>query len=435
MSAIVCEGLWKQYRYGQIGYGTLRSDLQSWWARVRGHDDPNAKIEAAAKRPPRATGAERFWALEDVSFRVEPGEVVGVIGRNGAGKSTLLKVLSRVTSPTQGVVRLHGRLASLLEVGTGFHPDLTGRENVFLNGAILGMTRAEITRKFDEIVSFSGLERFVDTPVKRYSSGMYVRLAFSVAAHLEPEILLVDEVLAVGDAEFQARCLGKMEDVSRHGRTILFVSHNLNAIEALCGRVLWLNAGRVQSFGRNVRTVIDEYLLKTSTVTWQEGDERSLPRSLWADVREFSLRGTDGNVVDAPMRNDQAVTVRIVLDLKQRDPSLNFGFALYDDREELLFWSLTTDSERATWPPLRLGRNELSCELPSRLLNEGTYSIHLIASLHNREWLARPMIDAPFRRVEIRGGLSDSPYWTGPRPGRLAPVLVWRSAGPAGTDQ
>ena len=202
---------------------------------------------------------EEFWALKDVSFSIEQGDVVGIIGRNGAGKSTLLKLLSRITEPTAGSIRLRGRVASLLEVGTGFHPELTGRENIFLNGAILGMSKAEIKRKFDEIVAFAEVEKFLDTPVKRYSSGMYVRLAFAVAAHLEPEILIVDEVLAVGDAQFQKKCLGKMQDVSKGGRTVLFVSHNMGVVSTLCHTAIWLQGGQVQRTGA-VREIINEYL-------------------------------------------------------------------------------------------------------------------------------------------------------------------------------
>jgi lipopolysaccharide transport system ATP-binding protein len=216
--------------------------LESWWARIRGKEDPNVRI---TEHVGPGLDGERFWALQDISFEVQQGEVLGIIGRNGAGKSTLLKILSRVTTPTKGVVKLKGRVASLLEVGTGFHQELTGRENVYLNGAILGMTKAEVRSKFDEIVEFSGLERFIDTPVKRYSSGMYVRLAFAVAAHLEPEILFVDEVLAVGDVEFQKKCLGKMEDIAKGGRTILFVSHNMAAIRNLCQRTILIDKGKL----------------------------------------------------------------------------------------------------------------------------------------------------------------------------------------------
>ena len=232
--AIKIEGVSKEYRLGTIGHGMLYRDLQSWWARKRGKEDPNAKV--GSQQPAGTIENERFLALDDVSMEMERGDTVGIIGRNGAGKSTLLKILSRVTAPTRGVVRINGRVASLLEVGTGFHPELTGRENVFINGAVLGMNRDEIRRKFDEIVDFSGVERFIDTPVKRYSSGMLVRLGFAVAAHLEPEILVVDEVLAVGDAEFQKKCLGKMGDVAKEGRTVLFVSHNMAAIRDLCAR-------------------------------------------------------------------------------------------------------------------------------------------------------------------------------------------------------
>ena len=258
------ENLWKEYRLGVINHGTLRADLSSWWARMRGKDDPNIKIDQSltSPRPDNSIDSnpqERFWALKDVSFDVRRGEVLGIIGKNGAGKSTLLKILSKVTTPTRGQIRIRGRVASLLEVGTGFHPELTGRENIFLNGAILGMGRAEIRRKFDEIVAFSEVEKFIDTPVKRYSSGMYVRLAFAVAAHLEPEILLIDEVLAVGDVQFQKKCLGKMEEVSHEGRTILFVSHNMGAIRNLCRRAIWLHGGKIETEGQ-ADQVVTEYL-------------------------------------------------------------------------------------------------------------------------------------------------------------------------------
>src|SRR6476620_7821000 len=229
--AISVEGVSKQYRLGQIGTGSLKDDMNRWWHQVRGKEDPYLKIGEGNDRTQKGD-SDYVWSLRDVSFDIEQGDSVGIIGRNGAGKSTLLKILSRVTAPTTGSVKVKGRIASLLEVGTGFHPDLSGRDNIYLNGAILGMRKHEIKRKFDEIVDFAGVERYIDTPVKRYSSGMYVRLAFAVAAHLESEILSVDEVLAVGDAEFQKKCLGKMSDVSKgEGRTVLFVSHNMSAIE------------------------------------------------------------------------------------------------------------------------------------------------------------------------------------------------------------
>ena len=245
----------KEYRLGAIGGGTLRGDLQSWWAKVRGKDDPNLQIGKTAY-----TGNEKFLALDDISFEVKKGEALGIIGHNGAGKSTLLKLLSRVTAPTKGTIGYNGRIASMLEVGTGFHPELTGRENVYMNGAILGMTKAEINRKFDQIVEFAEMEKFIDTPVKRYSSGMYVKLAFAVAAHLDSEILVMDEVLAVGDMKFQQKCLGKMGDAANNeGRTVLYVSHNMNTIRQLCSRCVVLDHGKV-AFDGGVEKGIGVYM-------------------------------------------------------------------------------------------------------------------------------------------------------------------------------
>jgi len=255
---IQAETLGKRYRLGVINRGMLYKDIQSWWARVRGREDPNTPVHLAGKRG-SITG-ETFWAFRDVSFSVNRGEILGIIGRNGAGKSTLLKVLSQITAPSEGVFKLKGRVASLLEVGTGFHGELTGRENIYLNGAILGMSRIEVRSKFDEIVDFAEVSQFIDTPVKRYSSGMYVRLAFSVAAHLQPDILIVDEVLAVGDAAFQQKCLGRMDEAAfKEGRTILFVSHNMASVRQLCTRVLMLKNGRVAMDGKPGPTV-DHYL-------------------------------------------------------------------------------------------------------------------------------------------------------------------------------
>ncbi len=260
-TVISVENLSKSYRLGQIGTGTLSRDLEVWLAKLRGKPNPLLRI---GEKDHGNQDGETLWALKDVSFQVQQGEVLGIIGRNGAGKSTLLKILSRVTAPTSGVIKVKGRIASLLEVGTGFHPELTGRENIYLNGAILGMTKQEITRKFDEIVAFAEIEKFIDTPVKRYSSGMYVRLAFAVAAHLESEILLVDEVLAVGDAEFQKKCLGKMGDVaSKEGRTVLFVSHNMGAIKQICNSGIEIKGGVIVNSG-DIDSIISEYFSNTS---------------------------------------------------------------------------------------------------------------------------------------------------------------------------
>jgi lipopolysaccharide transport system ATP-binding protein len=251
------EGISKQYRLGELGTGTISHDLNRWWYKVRGKEDPYLKLGDVNDRSV-AGGSKYVWSLRDINLELKQGEVLGVIGKNGAGKSTLLKILSQVTTPTTGQVKVKGRIAALLEVGTGFHPDLTGRENIFLNGAILGMSKAEIKSKLDEIIDFSGVAKYVDTPVKRYSSGMMVRLGFAVAAHLEPEILIVDEVLAVGDAEFQEKCLGKMKDVSSQGRTVLFVSHNLGAVKQLCTKAMLLENGALNMLG-STTDVINKY--------------------------------------------------------------------------------------------------------------------------------------------------------------------------------
>tara|TARA_R110000850_G_scaffold20864_3_gene61808 strand:+ start:197 stop:1450 length:1254 start_codon:yes stop_codon:yes gene_type:complete len=261
--AIKAENISKQYRLGEVGTGTLSHDLNRIWHKMRGNEDPYLKIGESNDRSKKGE-SDYVWSLKDINFEIEQGDAVGIIGKNGAGKSTLLKILSKVTKPTTGSIKVNGRIASLLEVGTGFNPEMTGRENIYLNGAILGMRKAEITRKLDEIIDFSGVERYIDTPVKRYSSGMYVRLAFAVAAHLESEILIVDEVLAVGDAEFQKKCLGKMGDISKgEGRTVLFVSHNMGSVKALCDKGMLLTNGKIQNFGSS-DLIIDEYLKSKS---------------------------------------------------------------------------------------------------------------------------------------------------------------------------
>lgn len=259
MNAIEFNNISKQYRLGQISTGTISHDLNRWWARFRGKEDPYLRVGEVNDRSKKGV-SDYVWALRDIDFSVEQGDVVGIIGKNGAGKSTLLKILSKITAPTTGEIRARGRIASLLEVGTGFHPEMTGRENIYMNGAIMGMTRAEITHKLDEIVNFAGVERYLDTPVKRYSSGMMVRLGFAVAAHLEPEILVVDEVLAVGDAEFQKKAIGKMQEVSRgDGRTVLFVSHNMGAVKNLCKSGIVLDKGRI-TFTGGASSAVENYL-------------------------------------------------------------------------------------------------------------------------------------------------------------------------------
>ena len=289
LAVIQVDKLSKQYRLGEVGTGTIRHDLNRLWYKARGKEDPYRRIGDENDRSLK--GSDYVWALKEVSFNVNHGDIIGIIGRNGAGKSTLLKILSRTTAPTSGSVKVKGRIASLLEVGTGFNPELTGRDNIYLNGAILGMTRREIDRKFDEIVAFAGVERYVDTPVKRYSSGMYVRLAFGVAAHLEPEILVVDEVLAVGDAEFQKKALGKMQDISRgEGRTVLFVSHNMGSVNQLCNRGIVLDRGRI-IFDGGTREAIQRYNLLGVRAGTYTGPETSDKKMWFKSIRITNNRG------------------------------------------------------------------------------------------------------------------------------------------------
>ena len=304
----------KQYILGMIGTGTLSQDINRWWAHVRGKEDPFLKIGDTNDRTQK--GDSRFvWALRDINFKVEQGDVVGIVGKNGAGKSTLLKILSRVTSPTTGDIKIKGRIASLLEVGTGFHPEMTGRENIFMNGSIMGMTKTEIKSKFDEIVDFAGVAKYVDTPVKRYSSGMMVRLGFAIAAHLEPEILVVDEVLAVGDAEFQKKAIGKMQDVSKgEGRTVLFVSHNMAAIRSLCTRGVLLKNGMVDFIG-NIPDTLEHYLKSDNGIL----NERIIDNIQWIKqglrINRIEINGTE-NAVSTVTSKQKVLDVHIEAETK-----------------------------------------------------------------------------------------------------------------------
>lgn len=315
----------KQYILGTIGTGTLSQDLNRWWARVRGKEDPFLKIGDTNDRTQK--GDSRFvWALRDINFKVEQGDVVGIIGKNGAGKSTLLKILSRGTSPTTGDIKIKGRIASLLEVGTGFHPEMTGRENIFMNGSIMGMTKAEIRSKFDEIVDFAGVAKYVDTPVKRYSSGMMVRLGFAIAAHLEPEILVVDEVLAVGDAEFQKKAIGKMQDVSKgEGRTVLFVSHNMAAIRSLCTRGVMLKNGLVDFIG-NIPDTLDHYLKNGDT----KQESRIIENIKWIKntlkIYTIKINGTENSY--STIRNGQKSLIIDIEGETQEDMSYDIMVTL-----------------------------------------------------------------------------------------------------------
>ncbi len=371
------------------------------------------------------TGFEReeFWALRDISFSVQPGEVIGIIGRNGAGKSTLLKILSRITEPTAGSIRLRGRVASLLEVGTGFHPDLSGRENIYLNGAILGMRRAEIRAKFDEIVAFAEVEKFLDTPVKRYSSGMYVRLAFAVAAHLEPEILIVDEVLAVGDAAFQKKCLGKMQEVSRQqGRTVLFVSHNLSAVQALCTRGIWLHGGVVRSVGE-IESVVTAYL---STSIAGRPERSWAPENAPGDdrVRLLATRIIQENRVAGILDINRPAQLEVEFEVRRACRNLITGFNFFDASGLCLF-------THCDWRPnaFQAGRYRKVMHLPAQVFAEGHITVLVQLVFHDPSILSVILPEAlAFEAVD-----SDAPdavrgLYHGPWPGVVRLGLKWSDA-------
>ncbi|MFP7656880.1 ABC transporter ATP-binding protein [Chryseobacterium proteolyticum] len=372
MLALKAENISKQYRLGQVGTGTLSHDLNRFWYRVRGKDDPYLKIGDTNDRTTKGN-SEYVWSLRDINFEVEQGDAVGIIGRNGAGKSTLLKLLSKVTKPTTGKIYTQGRIASLLEVGTGFHPEMTGRENVFLNGAILGMTRKEIKRKFDEIVDFSGVERYIDTPVKRYSSGMYVRLAFAVAAHLESEILIVDEVLAVGDADFQKKCLGKMGDVTKgEGRTILFVSHNMTAIKELCKSGILLNQGHLDYSG-NILQTITEYQKNAERQSSyiHEGSLETALGNEYIRILEFSAQPAKGTFLDI----ESGVKIRLRFYNFKENINLDTTFELRTYEEAVVFH---TGAFVAANNSSRKKEYVVEFDIPSNLLNAGNYYFKLI---------------------------------------------------------
>ena len=365
---------------------------------------------------------EEFWALKDVSFEIKQGEVVGIIGRNGAGKSTLLKILSRITEPTRGRVRIKGRVASLLEVGTGFHPELTGRENIFLNGAILGMSKAEIKRKFDEIVAFAEVEKFLDTPVKRYSSGMYVRLAFAVAAHLEPEILIIDEVLAVGDAQFQKKCLGKMGDVSREGRTILFVSHNMSAVQNLCHRSMWLDGGRVIEDGASAQ-VVSQYLKTSfSPVTEQVWDDLDdAPGGEVVKLHRMCVRPEGGSA-------DDAITVRtpFVMEFEywNQEPGafLNLSLHILNEHGITVFNTAPVNEREWHGRAFPAGLFRSVCHVPGDLLNNGTHRVLLLVVKNQGVIIYRHDEALVF---EVRD--ADREGYLGEWAGAVRPDLEWRT--------
>lgn len=418
--AIRVENLGKRYRIGiaRERYRTLRDSLT---------DIAKAPFRALRSKP-QDSADERsnsfIWALRDVNFEVKRGQVLGVIGRNGAGKSTLLKVLSRVTEPSEGYAEIHGRVGSLLEVGTGFHPELTGRENIYLNGAILGMKRAEIDRKFDEIVTFSGVEKFIDTPVKRFSSGMYLRLAFAVAAHLEPEILVVDEVLAVGDAEFQRKCLGKMSDVAQEGRTVLFVSHNMSAILRLTEETILLDKGKLM-LRAPTHEAVDHYMAsgfsRLGERTW---DIDEIP-DVAAPFRPIAVRVCDKNrrVIET-VRSTEPVSIIVEYVLDAPIKGLRIGVYLLTMRGEFVLTSFDTDApeqyERYAIRPS--GHYTSQCIIPANFLNEGRYVLGLNASSYR---VKRYFHDEHALAFTVDGAGSPGMQWPETRLGPVRPQLEW----------
>lgn len=421
-AAISVENLGKRYSISRNADGaslrdTLSRGISSFCGRVRG---PFGAF------PPDAAPAEPFWALDGVSFQVTQGERVGIVGRNGAGKSTLLKILSRITEPTTGRARIRGRVASLLEVGSGFHPELTGRENIFLNGAILGMSREEIRGKFDEIVAFSEIDRFLDTPVKRYSSGMYVRLAFAVAAHLEPEILIVDEVLAVGDAEFQKKCLGKMKEVGSEGRTVLFVSHNMTAIRHLCGRSILLERGRVALDGPS-QAVVEAYLRP-----WDAGStgggcsvEQQLARLPDDPVIEINdirvFQEGEGDL----LVTGKEINVEIGYHVKIAKANLRVFFDVLDDMGEPVFRSFH-DSDASVADTLEAGRYLSKATIPRDLMAPLRYSLRVGATIYGERSCTGEHVRIPFQ--VHRNGRVNRCYSFEVYHGKIWPHIEWHTA-------
>ena len=414
----------KLYRLGNVGSTSLRESLELLLRRrgAASHADAPA---AASPIPDDRAGPEpnTFWALKDVSFSVAPGAIVGIVGRNGAGKSTLLKILSRITEPTSGRAILRGRVVSLLEVGTGFHQELTGRENIFLNGAILGMKRAEIAAKFDEIVDFAEVGKFIDTPVKRYSSGMFVRLAFAVAAHLEPEILLIDEVLAVGDSGFQKKCLGKMGEVaSQHGRTVFFVSHNMGAIRSLCESAMLIDGGRLTMQGKPAE-VISHYLSATvghddesqGQIAWPGGDAPGNDEICLRQVRLVNAQGETQFVFEA----DQPIAVEIHYEVKRKVRGMRFQLLLLTQEGEVVFAATDHLFQEESQLP---GRYTTTCRIPGRLLNRRTYVITIGCAIPGERWL---IPDREYLSFSVAGSGNQASHFPEQWPGTVCPAIEW----------
>ena len=430
--AIRVENLSKLYRIGRRErYYTLRDALTNAftasfrWFR-NGRSSANSGVSSLVSDPQSAIRNSPFiWALKDVSFEIKQGEVVGVIGRNGAGKSTLLKILSRITEPTEGSAEIHGRIGSLLEVGTGFHPELTGRENIFLNGAILGMKKREIERKFDEIVAFAEVEKFIDTPVKHYSSGMYVRLAFAVAAHLEPEILLVDEVLAVGDARFQRKCVDKMQDIGQQGRTVLFVSHSMPAITRLCPRTILLEEGRVLRDGPSHR-VVSSYLVSGlgATAAREWPDLSQAPGNDMVRLRAVRVRTEDGRITDT-VDIRRPVAIEMEYEVLKSGSQLVSNLHFYNEEGICVFVAADYDP---SWrgKPRAEGRYVSTAWIPGNFLSEGSLIVGAAISTMNPVVVHIYERDAvAFQVIDTLDGNSARGDYAGPMPGVVRPLLCW----------
>ena len=420
-TAIEFNHVGKQYRLGLVSTGTLSHDLNRWWqTAILRKEDPYLKIGSVNDRTQKAD-SEYVWALRDIDFKVEQGDVVGIIGKNGAGKSTLLKLLSKVTAPTVGTIRARGRIASLLEVGTGFHQEMTGRENIFMNGAILGMTKAEIAAKLDEIVDFSGCERYLDTPVKRYSSGMMVRLGFAVAAHLDPEILVVDEVLAVGDAEFQKKAIGKMQDVSRgEGRTVLFVSHNMTSIKSLCKTGVLLEHGTLREIG-DIDPIVTHYLRGDSAIANYKSFAQPLKGNGGFELMEIGVRPRGGQFTDLTRVSDD---VEIVIRYRLTQPHEKFWITMHMKNEQGERMFSTSGAGRCYETKHGIGEYEQICHLPKDFFNWGSYAVDFMAfgQPSNIENLMNESDIVSFtlanRPIEIGG-------WMGKEPGDITPKFEY----------
>jgi lipopolysaccharide transport system ATP-binding protein len=411
-SVIKFENVYKEYKLGRIGTGTFIKDVQSFWARIRGKDDPNSLIQASG-----AVGLnvrDSILALQDISLDIKKGDTLGIIGKNGSGKSTLLKLISKVTAPSKGTIRLRGSVGSLLEVGAGFHPELTGMENIFMNGAVLGIKRNEIKNRLDEIIDFAGIGNFIDTPVKRYSSGMYVRLAFSVSIHLNPDIFIVDEVLSVGDSDFQRKCLDKLADFRRSGNTSLFVSHNMLTVENLCNSVLILEEGRLLLHSYDVKDAISQYIYRNR--------EREQFPSFWSipasplnnecTAEEFSLIDDTGNIITNPYDHTSSINVRIKLKNIQSDLK-DIGYALYSGEGEHLYSSIIDAEDIKELFSGNVNELSLISQLPIEILPDGIYRLSLISNEKVSIYLVLHRTKLDFAGKQAH------------KPGLISPIIKW----------